>query len=142
MKKLLLVSFLIMALVPAMCLAADTSHAAATGGKIDTIVAIGDASSGYLAEVSSNSGALNVAKGSQGINSTRTDGQLYTGVCKLQVVAITGVTAGDSVAIYDGTSTAGTFLFDPQIGTALSSTFIDCGGVSVATGIYADVYDY
>jgi hypothetical protein len=139
-RRLFIISLLIIA-IPAICLAADQSRAAAVGGNVDQVVAIGDASSGYLAEVSSTSGALNVAGRAQAISSRWGDGQLYTGACRLLGVHIEGASAADSAAIYDGTSTAGTYLGDPQISTNTRSEFIPFYGAPVATGIYADCTD-
>ena len=141
MKKLLFVSFLIMALVPAMCLAADDSHAAATGAKVDTIVAIGDASSGYLTEVSSTSGALHQIPGPQAVGTQREDGIIYTGACRVLGIHLEGPTAGDYAEIYDGTTTAGTFRFDPRIAANTSSLTYDCFGAPFTTGIYVDGID-
>jgi hypothetical protein len=81
---------------------------------------------------------LNTAHRSQAVNATRGDGQIYTGACRLQSISVTADAAVNSAAIYDGTSTSGTLLFDPQLGVAKSSTYIDCKGAPVSTGIYQD----
>jgi hypothetical protein len=151
MRKLFLIGLLIIA-IPAICMAADSSHAARALGKIDQVVAIGDGSTDSLVEVSTSSGALNTADRAQAVSAGYGDRLVYTGACRLISVTVYGQLAGDYAVIYDGTTTAGTWVFDPSLTANTSSLTIDCKGAPMTTGIYVDakypnvstsvVYDY
>jgi len=153
-RRIFIISLLVIA-IPAICFAAaDQSRAAAVGGNVDQIVAIGDASSGYLAEVNSTTGAILVTGAARAVTSQTDDALVYTGVCKVQVIQVRGIAAGDQVLVYDAVTATGTPKFDIPIGTVNDSQCINVGGASFATGIYVDhraagakifssvVYDY
>jgi len=139
-KFAILISLLIALAIPLSCFAADSSRAAAVSGKIDQIIAIGDGSSGYLAEVSSGSGALNIAKRTQAVTSQVGDALVYSGACRPQTLTVSVDRAGDYVLIYDALTATGTAKFDIKVGTANSALSIDLGGAPFATGIYVDAY--
>ena len=153
-RRIFIISLLVIA-IPAICFAAaDQSRAAAVGGNVDQIVAIGDASSGYLAEVNSETGAVSVTRSARAVTSQTEDALVYTGACKVQLIQVRGIAAGDLVLVYDALSASGTPKFDIAIAVANDSKCINVGGASFATGIYVDhtaagakifssvVYDY
>ena len=153
MKKFILIALLVMALaIPSFCMAADTAHAVAVSSDIGQTVAIADASSGVLAEVSSTSGALNVAGRAQAVTAQLGDGLIYTGACRVQTIVFAGITAADYVQVYDAVTATGSPKFDIKMGTASDTKSICLGGAPFATGIYVDanastgyttvVYDY
>ena len=153
MKKFILIALLAMALaIPSFCFAADNAHALAVSKDVDQVVAIADSSSGAVAEVSSTSGALNVAGRAQAVTLQVGDGLLYTGACRIQTLVFSGVTAADYVQIFDALTATGTPKFDIKMGTASNTIVVNCAGAPFATGIYADanaatgvttaVYDY
>lgn len=142
MKKSIYIALFILALaIPSICRAADSAHAIAVNGDINSVVAIADGSSGAVAEVSSTSGALNVAHRAQAVTSQLGDAAMYTGACRVQSITVSGVSAGDTALIYDAASATGTPKFDIQVGTAADTKSIDCKGAPFATGIYADATD-
>jgi len=141
MKRLFFLSLLVVLAMVGPVFAADNSHAAAVGGKIDMSVAIADASSGYTAEVSSTSGALNVAGRAQAVTSQFGDGHMYTGAARIQTICVEGPTAGDYAEIYDAITATGTAKFDPRIAANTSSQCYDVGGAPFATGIYINATD-
>ncbi len=138
MKKFILIALLVMA-IPGLCFAVDTSRS--IGGGTEQYVSITDASSGAAAEVSSSSGALNMAGRAQAITRSSGDGLIYTGACRVQSFVITGVTAGDVALIYDAVTATGTPIFDIKVGTAVDTKVISCYGAPFATGIYVDATD-
>ena len=153
MIKKLFIGLLIVLAMPAICMAAaDQSRAAAVGGNVDQIVAIGDASSGYLAEVNSNTGAVLTVARAQAVTAQWGDGLMYTGACRIISISIASATAGDYAQIYDALTATGTPKFDPRIAVNTSSLTYPIGGAPFATGIYVDaigastfttiVYDY
>jgi hypothetical protein len=137
MRKFL-ISLLIVLAIPMICFAADSSRAAAVGGKVDQIIAIGDGSSGYLAEVSSGSGALNTAGRAQAVTSQTGDALVYTGACRVQSIQVRVVNAADYILVYDALTATGTPKFDITVATANDSQGIYVGGAPFATGIYVD----
>lgn len=140
MRKFL-ISLLIVLAIPAICFAAaDSSRAAAVGGKVDQIVAIGDGSSGYLLEINSNTGAAHAVKHAAAVTAQVGDALVYTGACRLQNLTVSVDRAGDYVLIYDAITATGTAKFDIKVGTANSALSIDLGGAPFATGIYMDAY--
>jgi hypothetical protein len=141
MRNRLLISLLVLLAIPAICLAADSSRAAAVSGKIDQIVAIGDGSSGYLAEISSSSGALNVSQRAQAVSMEIGDGLVYTGACRIISITVSGASTGDYAAVYDAITATGTPKFDPSIAANTSSFYQNCGGAPFATGIYVKATD-
>lgn len=142
MKKLFLIALLVLALaIPSYCIAADTAHSVAVSSDIGQTVAIADASSGVLAEVSSTSGALNVAGRAQAVSTKGGDGLLYTGACRVQTITVSGVSGGDYVFVYDAVTATGTPKFDIYVGTAADTKNIVVGGAPFATGIYLDATD-
>jgi hypothetical protein len=141
-RKLFIISLLVIA-IPAICFAAaDQSRAAAVGGKVDQIVAIGDASSGYLVEVNSNTGAMHTVPSAQAVGvAAWSDTLIYTGACRIISISIAGASAGDYAMIYDAVTATGTPKFDPRIAVNTSSLTYYIGGAPFATGIYVDVQD-
>ena len=145
MKKIFILSLLVLLAIPAMCFA-DTARAIAVGGQIESIVAIADGSSGIAAEVSQD-GAINVVNRSKALGTgtdtktNNTDELIYTGACRIQSITVSGVGAGDYVLVYDATSATGTPKFDIYVGTAVDTKSIYLGGAPMATGIYVDAND-
>ena len=148
MKKYLSILLVLVALVafPVCSFAADNAHAAGVNADISYVNAIGDASSGALAEVSTTSGALNTADRAYATGNTgwvqSVDTLIYTGACRLMGIYVTGETAGDWAAVYDATTADATYLkFDPRIAANTSSIYFDTKGVIFSTGIYVKVLD-
>ncbi len=154
-RKLFVLSLLVLA-IPVMCFAAaDTARSARDLG---SIVGIGDGSSGYLLEINSNTGSALTTNAATAVTSRfgpnvgSSSGVIYTGACRLLGVYISGVTAGDSVEIYDAASRTGTAVFDPRLAANTSSQYLDAKGAPFSTGIFAHanvaqtlatfVYDY
>lgn len=141
MKKLFALSLLIIfAAFSANAYAATKARTASQGVGIEMVNGIGDLSGGNTVEVN-DEGGLATAKRSRAVTAQLGDGQLYTGACYIQTITISGVSAGDSAAIYDNTSATGTAKFDPKIDTANGSYTINANGAPFATGIYVDATD-
>jgi len=135
-RRIFIISLLVIA-IPAICFAAaDQSRAAAVGGNVDQIVAIGDASSGYLAEINSTTGAVTTTLAARAVTSQTKSALVYTGACRVQLIQVRGIAAGDLVLVYDAVTATGTPKFDIAIAVANDSKCINVGGAAFATGIY------
>ena len=136
----LLVIFASLDIAQAAAPAATKARSNTASQGIEVIQGLGDVSSGNSVEITST-GALAVTNIAREVTAQLGDGQIYTGACFVQGILISGVSAGDSVAIYDATSATGTAKFDPKIDTADGSFYVDAKGSYFATGIYADATD-
>lgn len=152
MRKLFLFTLLV-ALVLAVAFNAEAADKARSGSQavgLNYVNGLGDVSSGDCAEIDTN-GALRVQE--YGNNTIATnlafktgaddgDGAIVSAACRVSLITITGVSAGDWAEIIDGTDSTGTIKFDPKIGTAEDTTTISIpGGASFATGVYVNAVD-
>lgn len=139
MKKLFILALLIAMAVP--CYAATkATQASMDKGISGGVVGVGDLSSGDTAEVS-DSGSVNTVARSKAITNQNGDGLAYTGACRIQTILVSGVSAGDSVVIYDALTATGNPKFDIFVGTAADTKVVVLGGAPFATGIYVDATD-
>ncbi len=135
-----LIGLLVILAIPILCFAAaDTSRN--VGGNVETIVGIGDMSSGYMLEINSNTGAALTTDRAQAVSGAYGSRLVYTGACRIISILVEGESAGDYAAIYDAISATGTPVFDPRIASNTSSTSFNAGGAPFATGIYVQTLD-
>jgi hypothetical protein len=150
MKKLFLVLLLVLGLVgyvyaDTLVTSATKARAAALDKGIQQVVAVGDVSDGYSAEVSS-AGALSVMEYPKTVAAS-TGGTLNTGTalvgsaCRVYSITCSGFStaAGGYVLIYDAAAASGTPVFECTAGTAKETVNISVpGGAIFSTGVFAD----
>lgn len=124
---------------------ATKARAAAMDKGLESVVGVGDVSSGNTQEVDGR-GAASVLEYPKTITSStgstlNTGTALYTGACRLSTVTCSGPTtsAGDYVLLYDAAAATGTPKIECSVGVAKDTNHIIIpGGASFSTGIFAD----
>lgn len=152
MRKIFILSLLIIFGYAslAFCAAVESTavtgrHAQVAGAGIESVVAVADGSSGYVADVdvrgslSTREYPKQVASSTGGtlLNGTA----LVSGACYVYSITISGpgTAAGDYVLIYDAASATGTPKFEASVGTAKDTNDISIpGGAIFSTGVFAD----
>lgn len=142
MKKLFILSLLVIFALSftSFADAATKARTASVATGLQGVYGVGDLSSGNTAEVT-DGGALVVSNRAVAVTSQLGDALVYTGACRVLGIQITGVSAADTVAVYDALTATGTAKFDPRTDTNNGSFFVDAKGAPFATGIYVDATD-
>lgn len=150
MNKLLLTLFV--ALMMSGVAFADATNTAATKARnatqeknINSVVGVGDISTGNTVEIDGR-GAASVLEYPKTITSstgkTLNDGvALVSAAARVSTVTISGpaTAAGDYILIYDAASATGTPKIEIAVGTAKDTrTIVIPGGATFSTGVFAD----
>jgi len=138
MKKLLIVSLLLVFALGFLTEASADAINARAATKVNFVSALAHPTLGYCNTIDQDGRAYIRDMGGHTIASQWGDGLVYTGECVVHMVIVQSQDADAYAAIYDATSATGTAKADPQSSIAKQVNSVDLKGALFSTGIYID----